>query len=489
MHKRSDYSTNITAYKAAIEALQPYKDAISILKKNHFTEAISTSLIDRLGLIDIALKEGLFDPELASSVSEVLSSYPSFTNIQTTIIALGDSISNLIRPEIYDSIQALASSISVYYADVSGISAALKPIIQASSFVDTSWMRSDNYWFVEKNLIASIDLSPISGISGPFADLCRLEQKTSRIAEIPETMVSATSQIASIYEAIKPSLPLQNIISSRRLLEDYCALATRQHELIQKTQDYIEINWRLGVIEAASKYVERQTTWALVIADQMGKQIIEKDSGNVEEPESEESALHLIPTHIGYTRKKNIRKTPVEGLEESSLVTITEKGKKIAEGILRINQIQLDRGKDRVFVLSETVAMSLLHFSNIICTGVDQFGKIIDSLYFVFYENLEHIKLLIGDGDKGKGDIMVRNEVAFQGIFDVKTIRGDLRHDLDHGHANEIKKKMMNVGDCYKKYCGSRPLRERDFKKLQDKLYDEMLRLEDTLISCQLAKN
>lgn len=46
-------------------------------------------------------------------------------------------------------------------------------------------------------------------------------------------------------------------------------------------------------------------------------------------------------------------------------------------------------------------------------------------------------------------------------------MRSDLRHDLNHGSANERRKKLKGVGECYKKYCGDRSLKEKDFKKLQ----------------------
>lgn len=122
------------------------------------------------------------------------------------------------------------------------------------------------------------------------------------------------------------------------------------------------------------------------------------------------------------------------------------------------------------------------------CVGDDQLGKIIDGLYFIFYENLEHIKIVIGKGDKAKGDTLVRNEAMYQCIFNVKTIRSDLRHDLDHGKENERKKKLKSVGECYKSYCGGRPLREKDFKKLQSRLYDEIIRLENGLIQMLSAR-
>ena len=83
---------------------------------------------------------------------------------------------------------------------------------------------------------------------------------------------------------------------------------------------------------------------------------------------------------------------------------------------------------------------------------------------------------------------MVRKENVYQCIFDVKTIRSDLRHDLDHGKPNEVKKKQKSVDDCYKEYCGNRPLKPKDFKKLQERVYDKVIELENALIQMMLPE-
>ena len=105
-----------------------------------------------------------------------------------------------------------------------------------------------------------------------------------------------------------------------------------------------------------------------------------------------------------------------------------------------------------------------------------------------FYENIEHIKFLIGDGDKNKGDEIIREQDIYQCIFGIKTIRSDIRHDLDHGSTKDRKAHFKRVGDCYKKYCGNRPIKPKEFKQLQDRLYDEVISLENHLISMLRSK-
>lgn len=430
MSETDNLSSLISALEKTREALRPYRDAVSITKR--------------------------------------------------AVEALGDSFSLLVKPEIYDAIKNCTPSFPT------GMAKALEPLAYtAASIVDTSWMRMDNQWLVSRELLTGIDTASVSGMTGAFAALCRIEQELSRMSGMPDTMLSVASQVASMYEAIKPFLPLEGIFASAQLIDDYCSFAIQQYGRIQKAADQTEIAWRLGVLDAASKYVDRQASWTISIENQLKDEII---AGSDEERQLiDESAVLLIPTHIGYTRRENIHKTPAEGLETSAIVTITEKGKKLIDGIIKINQLQIDNGKERIFGLSETVVIGMMSIGTVVCTCEDQFGKIIDALYFIFYENLEHIKELIGDGDKTKGDTLIRVEDTYQCIFHVKTLRSDLRHDLEHGSLKHRKKKQLSVGDCYRLYCGNRPLKERDFKKLQEKLYDKILALEEKMLTYQIS--
>ena len=50
-------------------------------------------------------------------------------------------------------------------------------------------------------------------------------------------------------------------------------------------------------------------------------------------------------------------------------------------------------------------------------------------------------------------------------------------------------KKVKSVGDCYKKYCGNRPLKPKDFKKLKERLYDKVIELEEALIQVMVSES
>lgn len=458
--KKKDYLSSRARdiLRVAEETSRMYQDRIEDIKLaalDAFQEPRALEEIKEAAMLDLIGAE--------QQAESLLESYKDAYGIQSTLQMLGDSLSRVVKPE--------------YYLDLPA----------TSFFMDTdiSWLRDANVWSVDKGLLAGLDVDKLSGASTHFEELCRLEQEIGQLKKIPSSITSASAQIASITEAIGEKNSVEEGWATlTHLLDDYYDLASKQYTQILAAVDEKEAEWRLGVVEAASRYVDRQITWSFQLSDYVkGEEITESN----EEVETEGSALPLIPSYIGYTRRVN--KTPVEGLEESTIIDITEKGKMIAEKIITINELQLDKGNDKVFGLSETVVRGMLNLSSLVCNTAEKLGVLIDTLYFTFYENLKHIKSLIGHGDEDAGDKMVRENEEYQCIFDVKTIRSDLRHDLDHGGEKEYKKKMKNIGDCYKKYCGNRPLKEKDFRMLQEEMYNKVLLLEEVLIqmSCTEA--
>jgi hypothetical protein len=67
----------------------------------------------------------------------------------------------------------------------------------------------------------------------------------------------------------------------------------------------------------------------------------------------------------------------------------------------------------------------------------DEYGKLIDHLYFLFHE--------------GPGSRLQEKPEAFS---DVNVLRTDLRHDVDHGERNKVKRKKRKGGVTFKRYSG-----------------------------------
>lgn len=381
-----------------------------------------------------------------------------------------------------------------------------------------NWLRKENPWLMEKNDITVMDyFSPLSKLM-PSNSLLELEEKTFQMADrlSMDLEIPFTSAQLSIIDSISDMAgdKWKNLIAPNSFLSDYERLVENQHKAIQKAfqkafqQDDFNIEGRLGMLDAASRFVDRQVGWtsdfltavrpqledeweadseaiidaeAREIEDEAGEQakteeqVKTEERAKTEEPVKTPSTLSKIPQYIGYTNRKDVHITPEEGLEKSILVEITEMGKRIVENAMAINQLCEDKNKDKFFKPTDKLITGAVEIATITCTSRDELGKIIDALYFLLYENLERVKKVVTDS-------VVRTETVYECIFAVKDMRTDFRHDFEHGTETAIKKKRREINDCYRKYCGKIPLKQKDFTLLQKNLFKDILALEEHLI-------
>ena len=68
----------------------------------------------------------------------------------------------------------------------------------------------------------------------------------------------------------------------------------------------------------------------------------------------------------------------------------------------------------------------------------DEYKSFIDDLYFLFYEST-------GSRIEGKRPISFK---------DINILRTGIRHDIDHGKGKDVRLKMKNIGEVFKKYSG-----------------------------------
>lgn len=356
--------------------------------------------------------------------------------------------------------------------------AAMKLGAMGQALVDTTWMHRDTSWLVETSKLIEINTEGITG--SRLTELLSMEQQTCKmlVDSGHSQLTSIAAQIASIGKAYSHiSDQWKEAIAPPSIINDLGNLAIRQHEEMQRVGTISE--WRLGILDAASRFVDRQVTWAndLVAGLQDEVEVTE----NVDDIEEENyvdvrSPIALIPQHIGYTNRRNTTRSPEEGLEKSSIVEITEKGKRIIENAVAINQLCADIGYDDMFKYTGRFVTSAAKISSTMCSSEETLGIIIDCLYMVFYENLERMKKVVTEN-------AVKEETVYQCIFRVKSIRTDLRHDYEHGREAQIKKKRKDIMDCYRHYTNQPLLRSQsDFITLQKRMYDEFIALEEYLI-------
>ena len=71
-------------------------------------------------------------------------------------------------------------------------------------------------------------------------------------------------------------------------------------------------------------------------------------------------------------------------------------------------------------------------------SGLDEYKQLIDDLYVLFHE--------------GPGSRLHAKPQSFK---DIKLLRSDLRHDLDHGKPGQAAKKRKSIGTVFSRYAGS----------------------------------
>lgn len=335
------------------------------------------------------------------------------------------------------------------------------------ALVDTTWIHKDVSWIVDTSKLVKISTEGIT--ESKLTRLLSMEQKTCKMLADSghSSLTSVAAQIASIGEAYSHiSNHWKELIAPFSIINDLENLALHQHEEMQRAGTISE--WRLGLLNAASRFVDRQITWANGFVAELHDEI--EATGNEEENYLDiKSPVALIPQHIGYTNRRNITRSPEEGLEKSSIVEITEKGKLIIDNTVAINKLCADIELDAMFKYTDRFVISATRISSTACSSEETLGIIIDGLYMVFYENLERMKRIVTEQ-------AVKNEAAYQCIFRVKSIRTDLRHDYEHGSEKQIKKKRKDIMDCYRHYTNQPLLRTQgDFIMLQKRMYDEFI--------------
>jgi hypothetical protein len=151
--------------------------------------------------------------------------------------------------------------------------------------------------------------------------------------------------------------------------------------------------------------------------------------------------------------------------DEFSQLKIAKDTKTIAdscfENMANLNKVYDSKNKEDLFKLTNELIISMPKIGNSINTKED-YKFFIDALYKIFYEGSGALKR-IPDSRIDDNSIFIQ----------IKHLRTDLFHDLEHGKTQDIKKKKQVISDVYYKYCSKKTfnlLTLSDLRILQSKL-------------------
>ena len=319
------------------------------------------------------------------------------------------------------------------------------------------------------------DVMDVAIGGGTLAALAAMEAQTKTIAQNMglSQITSITSQLSAISESLSSQTRLiKELIAPSTMLADLQRIAEQTHKSIIDAGALTY--WQLGVLDSASFMVDRQIDWSshyftTALEDESSVEIEELD---VFTPQI--NIIESLPEELEAEKSKNEGITVEDALEKTTSFKMSESGKRLAERIVNINKLCKRKKLDPIFKYTDATFLASSTLSGTICSNSGSFGNVIDSLYFIFYENIKHIKKLVTDQ-------AVRDEDVYQCIFRVKDMRTDLRHDYEHG--DNIDKKTRDIADSYSHYSGKMLLTSSDdYKKAQEGLYNDFYTLTGRLL-------
>lgn len=288
-------------------------------------------------------------------------------------------------------------------------------------------------------------------------------------------LTSVATQISSITEALASQTDyIKQLIAPATMLADLKRIAEQTHKSIAIAGKITP--WQLGVLDSVSFMVDRQVGWASRFSSTTYRDNPFTLTEGFSSFTPKVNVIEVLPEELEYEKNLQEDISANEALEKTLAYRISERAKTLIEKVSTINKICKRTNRKPIFTFSEGTMMAAVTLGGTECVNRASFGDVIDSLYFIFYENIEHIKAFVTEES-------VINEDVYQCIFRVKDMRTDMRHDIEHGGKSKIKKKNKDIGESYSHYTGKVALTSKsDYQTAQAKLYDEFEALTDYLI-------
>ena len=261
---------------------------------------------------------------------------------------------------------------------------------------------------------------------------------------------------------------IDEALASSRLLKDYASLVKRQHSQIQR--DVESCAARLKVIEIATDLLQDQITSAAQYAES------ECDSEDVPDEISIADArtgIQFIPSYLGYTFREDTGYDLDEEFAKSMVSKILTSGKEIPQKIQYINELRMATGQTPIFKPTTKAYTAIQCLLTSFSTDNITFGCVIDSLYMLIYE---------GSGG-AKRILEVLSDDECMTLWNIKHIRTDFRHDIEHGDEKKYLAKKQQIGCAYQAMCGKlKPSKQKDWVTAHSTLYKQVDELLQSII-------
>ena len=282
-----------------------------------------------------------------------------------------------------------------------------------------------NRWQMPVNVVAAFRADILSTCCNiDFARLLEAEKTIaglSAVTAIRDNITSITLQVASVYES-GLTQAWQEAVAPSAMLQQLNSFAIKQYELIEKSNDSKDIDWRLGLIDVASAYVDERVSMGTALA-------IETEQ---EAPEIKVKPVDLSELPVLLSSAKRDDRDIEEVYDGSQMKIILDTGKLIYQKAKVINDCCRMRNRSLLFSESK-LAGWMLELVTPFSRDEDSLIQIMDVLHEMFVR--EEIIELTGDqkcfskiesfrnGVEGrKGDFTKKQKKIYQEIVAVEDI-------------------------------------------------------------------
>jgi hypothetical protein len=134
------------------------------------------------------------------------------------------------------------------------------------------------------------------------------------------------------------------------------------------------------------------------------------------------------------------------GAVNEAIRNIEELVAAIREEVYRVNRAYAAKHGEDLFKMTTESATALATTIGRPCRVAEQYEKFIDGLYFLVYE--------------GSGACKRLPAPVPDFAMEVKLLRTDIRHDMDHGSTGDVAKKRIRAAQNVEKYMGKKTVEE-----------------------------
>lgn len=306
------------------------------------------------------------------------------------------------------------------------------------------------------SLLKSINLPLLSSLECETAKKLKNAGINASLSLPSVQLLDSLKSLSSLSSGIRSTI--DNTFSSSTLLKNYSSLIQNHYKHIQK--NISNSGQHLKVIDLATKIIQEQLAYTRLYAESNLK-ISEGDTSSIK-LDSTKTVLQYIPVYLGYALRNDSDCNLEEEFFKSKIGKIYEKSKNIVEKIYHINEVQLSQKGEELFKPTNKTLLAASCISSSLSIDKDTFGKVIDGLYMLIYEGSGSAKRIL--------DILDDQDCST--LWDIKLLRTDFRHDIDHGSEKDFVNKEARIGDVYKSLCDKvRPFKPKEWVETHYKLF------------------